>query len=749
MISCLGQQAVDGKRIPYGFEDRTLPHYTKYDDSPEARGFVESSFIQGLTPEETYFHAMGGRTGLIDTAVKTSQTGYIQRRLIKGLEDLKVTYDMTVRNNKNKIIQFSYGDDNIVTTKTEIQKLPLSQMSIEQIYKHFQMPDYSKDSTIRFSKKANTTLKKQKDKLSKKTKEIINFMIAKREEIVKHVYNFKLDSSVYLPVAVKRLINNVKNNLHIKNNYFIDITPLDVYNKIDDLIEELHITDKIKPTELFKALLYYYLSPTQLLLQHRFSKKAVEILIEKIIFTYKKAIVHPGEMVGMIAAQSIGEPTTQMTLNTFHFAGVASKSNVTRGVPRIEEILSLSENPKQPSTTIYLHEKDQLDKSKAQELKYQLEYTCLKDVTKSVSICFDPKLDDTIISEDTLLVKQYYDFEKVMNECGLDDSKSTSFSKWIIRFELSREEMLDRGINMDDIHFSVKNSIKPSINCIYNDFNDNNLIFRIRIMDFLDNKNIKKNNTLDQTDEIYKLKNLQEHILKNVVLRGVKKIPKVLLRKIPNTAVKENGNYQSKDIWVLDTVGTNLKQILTYDSINVNKTFSNDIQEVYKVLGIEAARLCVHNELIECFAGVGKINYHHTTMLCDRICATQKMVSIFRHGINNDDIGPIAKASFEETPEMFLRAAKHAELDLMTGVSANVMCGQEGYFGTGSFQVLLDHEEIMNMVSTEIKDDTDIDSLLNLQEDGVCSKENLVIKTVVNNNVNNTGIVDNDYDLDL
>ena len=80
MISCLGQQNVDGKRIPYGYIDRTLPHYYKYDDSSEARGFVESSFISGLTPEELFFHAMGGRVGLIDTAVKTSGTGYIQRR---------------------------------------------------------------------------------------------------------------------------------------------------------------------------------------------------------------------------------------------------------------------------------------------------------------------------------------------------------------------------------------------------------------------------------------------------------------------------------------------------------------------------------------------------------------------------------------------------------------------------------------------------------------------------------------------
>ncbi len=165
MISCLGQQNVDGKRIPYGFENRTLPHYTKFDDSPEARGFVESSFIQGLTPEEVYFHAMGGRTGLIDTAVKTSQTGYIQRRLIKGQEDLKVHYDMTVRNNKNKVIQFKYGDDNINPTKTENQKIPLTNMSLEQIYSHMSVPEDNTSNTIfttTYDENARKRMKKQK-----------------------------------------------------------------------------------------------------------------------------------------------------------------------------------------------------------------------------------------------------------------------------------------------------------------------------------------------------------------------------------------------------------------------------------------------------------------------------------------------------------------------------------------------------------------------------------------------------------
>ena len=140
MIQGLGQQNVDAKRIPYGFDSRTLPHFSKYDDTPYARGFVENSYISGLSAPELFFHAMGGRVGLIDTACKTSQTGYIQRRVIKGLEDIKIEYDMTVRNNKNKIIEFKYGDDNFDPIKVESQTVTFIDMTLEEIYSHFQIP---------------------------------------------------------------------------------------------------------------------------------------------------------------------------------------------------------------------------------------------------------------------------------------------------------------------------------------------------------------------------------------------------------------------------------------------------------------------------------------------------------------------------------------------------------------------------------------------------------------------------------
>ena len=141
MISCLGQQNVEGKRIPYGFTDRTLPHFHKFDDGPSSRGFVESSFVKGLNPTEFFFHAMAGREGLIDTAVKTSETGYIQRRLVKSMEDLEICLDFTVRDSRNNIVQFLYGEDGMESTKIEKQFINTINMNYKQIEDNYRFID--------------------------------------------------------------------------------------------------------------------------------------------------------------------------------------------------------------------------------------------------------------------------------------------------------------------------------------------------------------------------------------------------------------------------------------------------------------------------------------------------------------------------------------------------------------------------------------------------------------------------------
>ena len=745
MISCLGQQNVDGKRIPYGFEDRTLPHYTKYNDTPEARGFVQSSFIQGMTPEEMFFHAQGGRLGLIDTAVKTSQTGYIQRRLIKACEDLKVNYDMTVRNNKNKIVQFSYGSDNFEPTRIENQTLPLTNMSLEEIFAHFKMP--SNDDTdvfnINFTKETLSAIRNEKKDLVEITKTVTNEMIGVREELIKHVFKYNNKNVIHIPVHFLRLIQNIKHQFNIQRDSLVDISPFQLYQLLNKTFANLEKIHSAKPTLLFKTAFYYYLTPKELLLINKFNMKACVYLLKQVEYMYKKAIVHPGEMVGVIAAQSLGEPTTQMTLNTFHFAGVASKSNVTRGVPRIEEILSLSKNPKNPSITIFLPKDKQEDIENAMGIKYKLEYTNLRDITDTVSICFDPDNMNSLVEADQYLMNEYYQFQQMMEECGMEEDEE-NFSKWIIRIELNKEEMLDKNINMDDVHFAIRNSYKNGIKCIYSDFNDDNLVMRLRLDSGL-SKNKQK--SLDKTDEIYVLKNIQDNLLNLTVLKGVKSIPKVLTRTIKNYITKKEGNYVPTDIWVLDTVGTNLVDILGNDDIDYKRTVTNDIQETFRVLGIEAARQCIYNEIEEAISFDGTyINCRHIEMLADRMCTNIKMVSVFRHGINNDDIGPIAKASFEETPEMFLRAARHAELDLMTGVSSNIMCGQEGNFGTKAFQIILDHSKIAKMAGKKLKQEEQLDDKLfgNIKND-YC--QNISINdTAAYIQEKDTGDIDDEYD---
>ena len=612
-----------------------------------------------------------------------------------------------------------------------------------------------------FTKAAFTRHKKQEEQLKSNCQFYTDYMVEKRDAIIKKIFNNKSDKVVRVPVAFSYIIQNVIGQQGINANSLVDITMLDAFEMIENTFAKLQQIHYAPPTELFKVLYYYYLSPKDLLLNKRFNQKALEVLLDTIILDYKRAIVAPGEMVGMIAAQSIGEPTTQMTLNTFHFAGVASKSNVTRGVPRIEEILSLSASLKNPSLTVYLKPEDETDKDKANTIQYMLEHTKLEEVVKSVEICFDPDDMNTLIDEDKSTMAQFRAFENIINECLETEnpmSEESEKSKWVIRMVMDPETMLEKNITMDDVHFTLNNTYRDEISCVYSDYNADKLVFRIRMTNILKNTGNKaqkkaKLNPLDQSDQIYVLKNFQDQLLNNIVLRGIKNIDKVILRKVKDNLKEKSGSYIKEDIWVLDTIGTNMLDVLGLDYIDPNRTYSNDIIEIYEVLGMEAARQAIYNELADVIEFDGTyLNFHHMALLCDRMTFSHKMISIFRHGINNDDIGPIAKASFEETPEMFLKAARHAELDNMRGISANVMCGQEGLFGTASFQVVLDLNEMVNLEEKykyeyENKEALIENGLFGMIEDPAdsCSTKNLTIENNVVNIQSEEMGGDNDY----
>jgi len=772
MISCLGQTSVDGKRIPYGFDGRTLPHFQKFNDSPGARGFIENSYISGLTAPELFFHAMGGRVGLIDTAVKTSQTGYIQRRLIKGLEDLKVEYDGTVRNNKGKIIQFTYGDDNFDTVRVENQVIPLVGMSVEDIYMHYDIVginDQTSDLLSIYTRGAISRIKKQRVDTRGKCREYITNMIEYREMIVKNVFKYKNENSISMPVSFQNIIVNIQGQMGLNQNSIVDITPLEAFELIEENYEKMNKIAYAPLTTLFKVMYYFYLNPRDLLVNKRFHRKALIVLLENISLKHREAIIHPGEMVGVIAGQSIGEPTTQLTLNTFHLAGVSSKSNVTRGVPRIEEILRLTKNPKHPSLTVYLKPFEESEQEKATTYATMMEHTRLVDITKSVQIHFEPVIGSTRIPEDQLLMEQFYEFEKLVSDCldpvDVVDPTAVNKSKWVVRIELDQESMLDKNITTDDINFAITNShYGNDITCVFSDYNSNNLVFRIRLNSSILKKGKKKGvaETLDQSDDIYMLNNFQETLLKNIVLRGVNNINNVIARKIQNSVKKvdampvikkgmfsiagekemsikkEDGKYVKNDIWVLDTTGTNLLEALALDYVDPSRTLSNDIREVFNILGIEAARQMIYHEMMDVmeFSGV-YINYHHLGLLCDRMTCNENMVPIFRSGLLNDNVGPVAKATFEVHTEVLLTAARHGEFDHMRGVSANVMTGQYGNYGTGAFQIVLDMNEMEKLDAFDV-DTRDTSKAIDDRFDKhkgkmECSKSDIAIQNNIGN----------------
>jgi DNA-directed RNA polymerase beta' subunit/intein/homing endonuclease len=679
----------------------------------------------------------------------TSQTGYIQRRLVKGLEDLKVEYDGTVRNNMGKIVQFTYGEDGVDATRIENQNINLVNMSIEDIYMYYDLVGLNdgenKDMLNIYTKETIKRFKTQREKTKIKCKNSIDDLIKYRDELVTNVFKFKHEDAIKAPVAFQYIIQNIQGQMNLTSNNAVDITPLEFIETIEKTL--LKLKSMFKVTRLFEIMYFYSLSPKELLIKKRFNTRAVSLLMEHIILAFKKSIVHPGEMVGVIAGQSIGEPTTQLTLNTFHLAGVATKSNVTRGVPRIEEILRLTRNPDKPSATVFLKPADQHDKDRATNYCNMIQHTKLVDVVKSVEICFDPNDNNTKIMKDEITIKEFYEFEKMIEECndGVSDNNCQK-SKWIIRMEIDAESLLEKNITMDDIHFAISSSHKSEVSCVFSDMNSNNLLFRIRLNSSVFKKKKGAVESLDQSDEIYLLKNFQDNLLNNIVLRGINNITNVNPRMLKDMIVKEDSKYVRKDMWILDTVGSNLMDIFTLDFIDYTRTYSNDIREMYDVLGIEAARQNILNEFNEVMeTSDAYVNYHHLSVLCDRMTVKAEMVPMFRSGIINDDIGPISKSTYEMHTEMFLDASRHGDFDQMRGVSANVMCGQAGYYGTNSFSLLLDMKAIVNLEEKQITEEKGIDSNFITEEDNS-------MKIDIDNNVRNIqsidiGTINDDYSL--
>jgi DNA-directed RNA polymerase II subunit RPB1 len=1173
MLACLGQQNPEGKRIPLGFTDRTLPHYKKYDDSAEARGFVESSFIRGLSPQEFFFHAMSGREGLIDTAVKTADTGYIQRQLVKAMEDCVTQNDGSVRDTKMNIVQFHYGEDGTNATMLESQSLGLGKLSENDIKKDYGMVELDINKVL----DENVENPNNEAIINEYVLEVLNdqkIMVVN----VNRLKDVENSTGVYSPVNIDRLMTNIKVKFKLSPDNKTDLTPDYVIQGIRKVIAKTQSFNSI-----WCALLRFYLAPHKLIYRDRYNKKAFDTLCEMLIVKNYMSWAQPGEQVGIIAAQSIGEPSTQMTLNsvdydtnivimkngriwtpeigefiddyyeslpedsnrvqrlpnnqiyielndgndwkalstdedgkmmwtkleaitrhpvinedgsntilevtlesgriikatkalsfltniggkvlgikgsdlkvgdeipiansldigeyimkeinlrdilpptewlygtelnkaievmngddrhwfqknqgklftipynrsdtfrdamegrntntfktgcvypkrtrpdtshipenialtkefgffvgayiaegmsnstqinitnndanyiqkvkdlmdtwnvgthivsedrfcektnikghttslvihstllakvmgemfgkvsyektlpdwvlqasddfvkglvdayisgdgtvdaktgcirassvskelidkfvalfarynifttlysympeiknfksvsqnysfniirkyskvfaetftlsithkqdklehhfihndterrcvrksfnnivwdkvksikevsplkdwvydltvektrnfttsvminlkdTFHLAGVSSKSNVTRGVPRLKELLKVTQNPKAISLTIPLKKEFRDSIDKARQVAQELELTTLKDIVTKTAIYFDPSDTNTVLEEDKDLIHFYSLFE---NE---EEQNMEKWSKWLLRLEFDRDSMFNKNISMDDVAFALQQKFGTEVHLVYTDYNSERLIMRIRLAQ--EQKESTK-------DDILNLKKMQTKLLTSIVIRGIAGIKSVSYRKDTSYYELKDGKYEQITQYILDTDGSNFLEIINHPYVNGNAVLSSHVHDIYENLGIEAARAILLSEITNLFADAGGVDFRHLGLLCDWMTRVGKLLSVDRYGINKQDIGPLAKASFEETEKILLKAALFGEIDPVTGVSANIMTGQPIKGGTGFSELLLDEAALMRLQEglPPVEDDEDDDA---------------------------------------
>ncbi|PAA84445.1 hypothetical protein BOX15_Mlig012706g1 [Macrostomum lignano] len=314
MVACVGQQIISGKRTPDGFEGRSLPHFPRRSLLPQAKGFVENSFFSGLSPTEFFFHTMSGREGLVDTAVKTADTGYMQRRLMKALEDLCCHYDGTVRGARGEVVQFAYGGDGFDPMEMEAKSHPVDFDRLADLARTLHLAKTSSGSAMSSAGISCPLLPDQQTEAE---------------------------------------LNSSSRNL----------SPL---------------------SAAYKAGMEACAK------RRRLAKKPWhQIYVDLCRAKHRRALIEPGTPVGALCAQSIGEPATQMTLKTFHFAGVASM-NITQGVPRIRELINAIRAISTPIITARLTPEAARDEGQARRIKACIEPTRLSEICLSISECIEP-----------------------------------------------------------------------------------------------------------------------------------------------------------------------------------------------------------------------------------------------------------------------------------------------------------------------------------------------------------------------
>lgn len=742
LISCnLGQQVLEGRRVPIMVSGKSLPCFKPFETHIRAGGYIVNRFLTGIRPQEYYFHAMAGREGLIDTAVKTSRSGYLQRCLIKGMEGLRVEYDTSVRDSDGSMVQFLYGEDGLDVTKQK--HLTDFKFLLENIESEVSQMKLADDFEV----------------------------VSKEEETVRHM--------------MKRGIKTG----HLMNG-----------GASDPVLSHFHPGRHLYSTsEKFHRALTTYLKndPDKLVkskhnINGGHTRKALEPILN---IKYLKSVVEPGEAVGIVAGQSVGEPSTQMTLNTFHLAGHSAK-NVTLGIPRLREIVMTASNHiSTPSMTLQINEElsqeagmkfakaisklslaevlddasvsERIDKgigyprAKIYDIKLKFfpakEYTetyaiGIADVLSTLERKFVPILQSLTrkalgkkkgekvmkssantaavpeIGKSVGVVEESAPRAEADNEAGDEDEdgddgdddatnakqksnrgQAVSYAQNddeddVVQKQMEREASLGGEDDIEDEGFS-DSPREPTTE----EKNDEETIGNAELKSLSNDREaqIKSKNTdvtrfnfddkhgawcelsLEYDADVPKV--LMLSILESALHTSlIQQIPGLgSCTYIPDEKIKDLLTGETSKVAVVHTAGVNLKAMQVYaDFINPNKISTNDIAAMLSHYGVEACRSTIIQELSGVFSSHSiSVDNRHLNLIADFMTRGGGFSPFNRNGLKSS-VSPFMKMSFETTVGFLRDAALDGDWDDLKSPSSRIVIGRTGKIGTGAFDVL-------------------------------------------------------------
>ena len=647
VMACLGQQVVDGRRIGPGAPGgRTLPCFPPGAYSAAARGFVANSYLSGMQPHEYFYHMQGGREGLVATAVKTAETGYGYRSMEKAQENNVTQWDASVRNGQGYIIECVVGGDCMDPTRLERVNMSVALLA----------DDAAIAAAMAHDAAATTRCIALRDNL--------------RDALLTPLYT-AMTTTLLLPLNIATTRERVAYGRVAPQSrpsaaeWLVEVDAL-----VAALGARLVSADVMTSLEL---AVRWECAPA-LLDAAQMDIMSFRATLARDIYTRTlDALAQPGDAVGIVAAQSIGEPSTQFTLDAFHQAGLVQR-RMTVGVPRLKELTNASKHIATPSMVLPL--RAAVSQQEAERLAATLQFTCLDAVLASSYVQHDPPGDGRTLPY-TNMAKDAELMEAASALFGSEVDSGQRLSPWVLRLVLNKAALAAHNFTPEAVALELARQVADvPLTFVASPPNAVAWVVRVRVLDDLSEAACRR---------------LHARVREQVLLGGICGVRDARAVPTQRTVVCADGALRTDTVFCVDTEGSALLNVATRDWVDWEHAVTNDVQEVAAVLGIVAARATLFAELdrVISYDG-GYVDARHLTGLVCTMTHRGELMAATRHGINRVDFSVLQKASYEEPVDMILQAALTAERDDLNGVCQAIIVGQKVPVGTGTVSVQRD-----------------------------------------------------------